>query len=74
MLGCLGSSHRSPVPVCNLEPLCYPKYTLASQEGPLLGVQASHLQSEEEGLLFFQVLIILPVRFPKMVFSAKRGK
>ena len=35
------------MPVCNLEPLCCPKYTLMSQEGPLLGVQAFHLLSEE---------------------------
>lgn len=52
LLECLGSGHRSPVPVCNLEPLCCPKYTLASQEGPLLGVQGFHLRSEEEGASF----------------------
>lgn len=40
------------VPVCNLEPLCCPKYTLVSQEGPLHVVQAFHLRSGEEGASF----------------------
>lgn len=52
LLQCLDSGHRSPVPVCNLEPLYCPKYTLVSQEGPLLGVQAFHLRSEEGGASF----------------------
>lgn len=38
--------------VCSLELLCCPKYTLVSQEGPLLGMQAFHLRSEEEGASF----------------------
>lgn len=52
LLECLGSGHRSPVPVFNLEPLCCSKYTLVRQEGPLLGVQAFRLRSEEEGASF----------------------
>lgn len=51
LLQCLDSGHRSPVPVCNLEPLYCPKYTLVSQEGPLLGVQAFHLRPEEVGMV-----------------------
>lgn len=62
------------MPVCNLEPLCCPKYTLVSQEGPLLDVQAFHLRSEEEGASFLLGPNNPPDRFPKMVFSTKRGR